>query len=250
MSCSVRSVLVGIVCIVSSWASVAGAVSVSGITYLPTDDGEVFQVPSNVLDVASLRNTPSGMSTAAGARGNLSARDLAQTFTVSSTDFPTGVDVAGFGIFYESLLAETTSPIFVELFPVNDPIAGTLASSATVAGSLLITSTALTFESASTLHGTAIFNFSSALHLDPGSYAWRFRVPDGVTSNLFAWGPTSSSNDYGAGRKYEGDADAGTQTGGSGDFNFFFIQIPEPMSCYMFGLGLIGISVLRMSRRK
>src|SRR5690606_20181885 len=95
MSCSVRSVLVGIVCIVSSWASVAGAVSVSGITYLPTDDGEVFQVPSNVLDVASLRNTPSGMSTAAGARGNLSARDLAQTFTVSSTDFPTGVDVAG-----------------------------------------------------------------------------------------------------------------------------------------------------------
>lgn len=225
--------------------TVQGA-SISSITYLGLSSGN-FQEPPNVVPEASIKHMPLTNPVAQGARGNRGDRDLAQTFTVSGTDFPAGLDVVGFAIFYESGPVTSLGTFNVELFPVANATAGTLADSPSVSGSLVVSATGLNFET-SFAEGTAVFNFDSTVHLDPGGYAWRFLIPGAGTTNLFAWGPTSTGNPYAAGIKYEGNADAAAQTAGTGDFYFGLIQVPEPASyismCIALGVFFLGSKVL------
>jgi hypothetical protein len=250
MSFCIRFVYVSLICIgfCLCVSSIAQAASISSITYLGLSGGN-FQEPPNVVPEASIKHMPVANPASQGARGNQGGRDLAQTFTVSGTDFPLGLDVVGFAIFHEAGLATSAGTFNVELFPVANATATTLASSATVSGSLLVSATGLNFVTPN-LEGTAVFNFDSTVHLDPGAYAWRFLIPGAGTTTLFAWGPTSTSNPYNGGIKYEGNADAGTQAAGQGDFYFGFIQVPEPSSYLLICMGLIGLGVMRVRNRK
>jgi hypothetical protein len=225
----------------------ARAASISSITYIGLAGNGNFQEPPNVLNTASLKNLANTSPAAQGARGVRGDRDLAQSFTVSATDFPSGVDVDGFAIFYEGGVTPSVGTFNVELFPVADASATSLAASSTVSGSLLVSATGLNFDT-SLVEGTAVFNFDSTVHLAPGGYAWRFLIPGAGTTNLFAWGPTSSTNAYTAGIKYEGNADAATQPSGAGD-NYFAFIVPEPAAWLLAGIALVGIGLVRMRNR-
>jgi hypothetical protein len=226
----------------------AEAALISGISYLPKS-GSNYQEPANVIAGTSVKHLPQ----LAGSRGVRGDRDNAQTFTVSGTEFPTGLDVGGFVMFYEAGSTTSLGTFNVELFSVADPTAATLASSSSVSGSLLVSGTGLNFvvPDASHAQGTAVFGFDSMVHLDPGSYAWRFLVPGAGTTNLFQWAPTSSSNTYSAGRKYEGDADTLAQSTASatGDFTFAFV-VPEPMSWTLMCIALVGVGAMGLRNRR
>jgi hypothetical protein len=250
MSQQVRLITAGLLAfgVVSSNLATARGASISSISYIGLAGNGNFQEPPNVLNTPSLKNLANTSPAAQGARGVRGDRDLAQTFTVSATDFPTGVDVDGFAIFYEGGVTPSAGTFNVELFPVADANATPLAASSTVSGSLLVSATGLNFDT-SIAEGTAVFNFDSTVHLAPGGYAWRFLIPGAGTTNLFAWGPTSSTNAYAAGIKYEGNADIATQPSGSGD-NFFAFIVPEPASYLLAGLALIGFGVIRVRNQK
>jgi hypothetical protein len=246
----VRLVSVGLFLVgpLLSTAWTAYGASISTITYLGLSSGN-FQEPPDVVPQASIKHMPLTNPAAQGARGNRGDRDLAQTFTVSAADFPSGLDVVGFAIFYESGPVTSLGAFNVELFPVANATAASLADSSSVSGSLLVSATGLNF-STSSPEGTAVFNFDSTVHLNPGAYAWRFLVPGADMINLFAWGPTSTSNPYAAGFKYEGNADVGAQSAGSGDFYFGLIQVPEPSSYVLACLVIMGIGVIRQRTHK
>lgn len=199
----------------------AQGASISGIAYFPLTVEGNFQEPPNVVQTPSIKHMTATNPVAQGARGVRGDRDLAQSFTVSATDFPTGINVDGFAIYYEGGVTPSAGPFNVELFPVVDALATPLSDSATVSPTLIVSATGLNFDTAN-VAGSAVFNFNSIVHLNPGSYAWRFLIPGAGTTNLFQWGPTSSANPYAAGIKYEGDADTTPQPSGAGDFYFGF----------------------------
>jgi hypothetical protein len=182
-----------------------------------------FQEPPNVIQTPSIKHMTVTNPVTQGARGVRGDRDLAQSFTVSELDFPTGISVDGFAIYYEGGVTPAAGTFNVELFPVADALASPLADSATVSSTLIVSATGLSFETAN-VAGSAVFNFDSTVHLNPGAYAWRFLIPGAGTTNLFQWGPTSSANPYATGIKYEGDADTTPQPSGAGDFYFGFVK--------------------------
>jgi hypothetical protein len=201
----------------------AQSASISSITYLPLTVEGNFQEPPNVVQTPSIKHMAATNPVAQGARGVRGDRDLAQSFTVSEVDFPTGINVAGFAIYYEGGVTPAAGTFNVELFPVADALATPLPDSAAVSATLIVSATGLSFDTANAA-GSAVFNFSSTVHLNPGGYAWRFLIPGAGTTNLFQWGPTSSTNAYATGLKYEGDADTTPQPSGAGDFYFGFIE--------------------------
>jgi hypothetical protein len=223
---NVRLIFVGLLSLgIAVWSDFTTAqdASVSDITYIGLSEAGDFQHPPDVITTPSLIHMAMTNPVAQGARGVRGDRDLAQTFTVSSTDFPSGVNVKGFAIYYEGGPITALGSFNVELFPVADTLASPLADSPSVSESLIVSATGLNFETG-TPSGTAVFNFDNIVHLNPGGYAWRFFIPGAGMTNLFAWGPTSSANPYAAGVKFEGDADAAGQPAQLGDFSFGFID--------------------------
>jgi hypothetical protein len=230
----------------------AQGASISSITYLGLSGAGNFQEPANVVPQASIKHLPVTNPASMGSRGVRGDRDLAQTFTVSLTDFPSGLDVVGFAIFYEGGPTTSLGTFDVELFPVANATASTLAAPATVSGSLLVSATGLNFAT-SIAEGTAVFNFDGTVHLDPGAYAWRFQIPGAGTTNLFAWGPTSSTNAYAGGIKYDRNSlstDADPEPAGTGDFSFGLIQVPEPSSYVLGCMAIVSVGVIRKRNRK
>jgi hypothetical protein len=224
-----------------SWSAMivpAEAAMVSSVSELALSGG-LFQEPSGVLQQDSINNLLTGLAPADG-RGVTSARNNAQSFIVSATDFPLGVELTGF-VIHVGGGSVTPGTFGVALFPVSDPQAGTLTAS----GPALVSnsSTSLTL-AANTAPRTAVFEFDTAVTLLPGAYAWQF-LP--ASDAGFSW-ERRTTNLYPPGFRYE----AGTGSGNA-DFQFGVVGtavVPEPSGVTLIGVALTGLGMLRRKVRR